>query len=153
MTVDPTLVITIDCAGMTDPTDISFYGQLGAGELGVTDFPEPVVEPLNRYATQSDYEDGQEPRGATMLNTLLAWDFVTDLADTEQESRLLIARVRLAIRRLRYAVTVTVVDADPEVWQVKGYGSLTPPSRTLANLTNHDPVWGISLPVDPNRTI
>lgn len=154
MAVDPSMVITIDRTGMPgDPDPLEFHATPGIGQLGLTDYDEPAVEPLNRYAMASDYEDGQEPRGATMLNTLLGWSFVTDMAGTEQESRILIAEVRAAVRRLRYPVTVTVADADPEVWLVRGYGSLTPPARTMTNLANHDPVWGVSLPIHPNRTI
>lgn len=155
MTVDTSLVISMDRTGMAgDPEPLVWYGTRGTGSYGITDYTEPAEVPQNLYATKSDYEDGQEPRGATMLNTLLGWDFTTDVAASENASRLLIAEVRLAIRRLRYAVTVTTAGASPEVWLVRGYGSLTPAgSRTYADLKRHNPEWSLSLPINPNRTI
>jgi len=155
MPVDTSLVISIDRTGMAgSPAALVFRGTRGTGSLGIVGYTEPAEEPLNRYATKSDYDDGQEPRGATMLNSILGLDFTTDAAASEAASRLLIAEVRLAIRRLRYAVTVTTAGATAEVWAVRGYGSLTPAGpRSYADLKGHNPVWSLSLPVNPNRTI
>lgn len=150
--VDPTLVISIDCTGMADPTPLVFHAS-GVDGIAITDYREPSLEPLNLYASKSEYEDGQDVRGATWLNSLLGWDFKTDQATTEQASRLVVARTRLVIARLRYEVTVTTEDADPEVWQVAGRGSLVGPERTLMNLVNHDPVWALSLPIKPNPVV
>lgn len=155
MTVDTSLVISIDRTSMAgSPAALVFRGTRGSGSYGITEFTEPAEAPLTRYATHSDYDDGDEPRGATMLNSILGWDFTTDVAATEAASRLLIADVRAAIRRLRYPVTVTVAGAPAETWLVRGYGTLTPPGpRSYADLKGHNPVWSLSLPVNPNRTI
>jgi hypothetical protein len=155
MPTDPTLVISIDRSDMVGaPAALTFSATPAAGEYGITEYTEPIVAPANIYATPSDYEDGERIRGARWQNTILSWDFVTDEAATEQESRNLIADVRAAISRLRYVVTVTADGATGEGWVVQGYGTLSPNgSRTRANLLDHDPIWGLSLPVHPTRSL
>lgn len=150
---DPTLVISIDRTDMTLPA-LVFRGTPGSGELGITEYTEPAMQPRNRYASPSHYYDGEEILGAAWQNAILGWDFVTDEAADEEESRELIAEVRAAISRLEYEVTITVDGAPDEVWLVQGYGTLTPAgARTRANLVDHDPVWAVTLTAYPTRTI
>lgn len=151
--VEPTLLISIDCAGMVDTTDVNFSGTPASGELGITDYTEPAMLARVRYAAPSDYQHGDEALGWTWQQSILSWDFTTDESATEQESRLLIERVRLAVARLEFNVTVTVNGADAETWLCNA-GSLTPAgSRKYADLVGHYPVWQLSLPAYPVRGI
>lgn len=149
--VDPTLVISIDRTSLSLPP-LVFSATYGDGELGIVDYTEPAMQPRIRYAADSDYEDGSEPRGRTWQQTILGWDFVTDQVVSETESRALVAEVRAAITPLRFLVEVTVAGAPTETWRCNT-GSLPAVARKRPDLVDHNAVWPLSLPCHPVRRI
>jgi hypothetical protein len=151
MMVEPTLVISIDRTSLS-LSPLTFSATPGVGELGIVDYAEPAMQPRTRYATTSDYEHGDEPRGWTWQQTILGFDFVTDASASETESRALVAEVRTAIARLRYSVTVTVDGAPAETWLCNP-GTLPSVARKRPDLVDSNPVWPLSLPCNPVRTI
>lgn len=123
-------------------------------ELGVANYSEPAMLPRVGYAPSSDFVHGDLALGWTYQQTLLNFDvFATSPAD-EQEQRDLIADLVAAVTQFpAYEVTVTVDDAAPETWTCDP-GSVTPNgSRNWADVKHHNPVWAVSIPCYPVRSI
>lgn len=148
--VDPTLTISIDRTVLS-LSPLVFVGQ-GDGELGIEDYREPAIQPRVSYAPSSEWQHGEIAMGWSYQQSILEWSFFTDV-DTESESRALIAAVRAAVTQgINFEVTVSVSDADDEVW-VCNPGSVSPTeSRTYLNMRTPDPVWNVSLPCYPVRS-
>jgi hypothetical protein len=148
------LTISVDRSGMDgSPAALAFSGRLDGTARGVTSYDEPAMIPRNRYATSSDYEDGDEIRGTTWQQSVLGWSFITPGVASEQEHRTLVAEVREAVSQLRFDVTVAVDGADAETWRCNR-GTLTAVAgRTLVDVAHHTAEWSIVLPCNPVRTI
>lgn len=144
---DPTLTISIDRTSLSlDPLVMLGHGT-DAG-LGVSRFTEPGSVSVVTYAPESAYV-GPVALATKMGDATLAFDVFPYAAPTEAVARTWIRELAVAIQRLRYPVTVTIGDADPEVWTCKP-GSVVPiSSRDLVNLRHRDPVWSASLPCHP----
>lgn len=150
---EPTTVISIDRTGMAgSPAPLTFSATPGVGELGIVNYREPALQPRVRYAPSADDIHGEQPLAWSWQQSILSWDVVTDDCANEAESRALVAEIRAAISRLSYLVTVTVNGATPEVWTcVVGEANYTG-DRTYADLTDSNPVIGVSLPCNPVRS-
>lgn len=149
--VDPSLTISIDRTALS-LSPLTFVAS-GAGTLGITDYSEPAMQPRVSYAPSSAFLHGEVALAWAWQTTLLRWSFFTDV-DTETESRGLLAQVRAAITQgLHFDVTVSVGDAEGETWRCDP-GGLTPDgSRTYTDLRDADPVWSVSLPCYPIRSV
>lgn len=153
MSVDPTLVISIDETGVVGATGpLVFSGRLDDDpELGITDFREPASEPIVVYADRATNQHGSIATEWSYPDILHAWSFVPRVAN-ETELEVQTALIRAFLGRLRYAITITKADAPPATWSCKP-GSLTPAeSRTRLNITRSNPVWDITVPAHPIRT-
>lgn len=148
-----TLTISIDRSGMAgSPAALVFSARLDGVARGITSYDEPSMIARNRYATSSDYDDGDEIRGTTLQQTILAWTFITPNAASEQAHRVLVAEVRAAIGQLRFNVTVTVDGATAEVWRCNR-GNLTPVAgRSLVDVALRVAEWAVTLPCHPVRS-
>lgn len=119
--------------------------------LGITDYQEPAIQPRITYAPDSAYVSGSRPLARVWQQSILGWEVVTDHAESEDESRDLIAELMQAVSQFAFTTTVVVDGAPPETWTCHT-GTLTPTgSRTLSNLENHDPTWSVTIPVHPVR--
>lgn len=149
--VDPTLTISIDRTALSLPP-LVFVGS-GEGSLGVVDYREPAMQPRVRFAPSSDFIHGDVPLSWSWQQTLLDWAFFTDV-ESEAESRALLAEVRAAVTQgLSFMVSVSVSGAPAESWSCSP-GPLVPESgRTYENLRDSDPVWSLSLPCYPIRSV
>lgn len=145
---DQTLTISIDRASLSHAPLV----MLGHGHdpgLGVSDFTEPEFVSEVTYAPESAYIDGSFPLATRRRDSRLTFDVFPYAASTEDIARSWIRELATAIHRLSYPVTVTIGDAEPEVWTCRP-GSLSPVgSRNVVNLRNRNPVWSVSLPCHP----
>lgn len=154
MTV-PDMTISIDHTGVTGASaDLVFYAKDGEGELGITAYREPSLEPNITYSPGAgNQHGGGTPLEWAYKETILAWDFVTDASASEAESRALVAQVAAFLARLRYSITITAAGASPETWVCRP-GSITPAaSRSRIDLTDSNPVWQASVPAHPIRSV
>lgn len=145
-----TFTITIDRTSLAlEP--LVLHGD-SAGEVGVVSYTEPAMQARITYAPDSPHMAGSVPLAATWQQTVLGFDFVTDRAATEAESRAQVAEILQAIGQFRYDTTVVVDGATPETWRCD-MGSMVPAGpRGLTDLQNHNPVWQASLPCNPIRS-
>lgn len=145
------LLIEIDRASLS-LADLVLSADNDVNELGVTNYVEPAMQARIRYAPSSDYVHGDVALAVAYQQSLLRFDVITDQAATETESRALLAVLKTALRQRQFNVTVTVDDADPEVWACVA-GSIAPAEgRTFADLRDHDPEWTVTIPCHPFAT-
>ncbi len=149
---EPTLTISINRTGMAgSPAALTFSATPAVGELGVTNYREPQLQPRLRTVSADDIH-GERTQAWSWQQTILAWDVVTDASATEAESRALVAEIRAAVSRLSYAVTVTVNGATAEVWSCTVGSANYTGDRTYADLVDHNPVIAVSIPCHPVRS-
>lgn len=144
------LTISIDRTALS-LSPLVFVGS-GDGQLGVTDYREPAMQPRLRVAPASDFIHGEVALAWSWQQTILEWSFAT-FGTTEAESRSLLAEVRTAVTQgLSFPVTVTV-NGVAETWSCSP-GPVNPESpRTFENLRDSDPTWSVSLPCYPIREV
>lgn len=136
MTLDP-LVLT----GHAEPTRI----------LSVSDYQEPAIQARINYAPDGDGH-GSMPLSWSYQESILGFNVFYEGRTSEAEMRSRIATLTAALGRLSFETTVTVSDADPEVWTCRP-GSVTPVGgRSLSDLRLFNPVWSIAIPVYPIRS-
>lgn len=148
---DPTLTISIDRSALS-LSPLLFVGS-GDGQLGITDYREPAMQPRLRVAPASDFIHGEIPLAWSYQQTILEWSFAT-FGTTEAESRTLVAEVRAAVTQgLSFPVTVTVNGAPAETWSCNPGQVVSETPRTYENLRDSDPTWLVSLPCYPIREV
>jgi hypothetical protein len=120
--------------------------------LGVTGYREPAMQPRIQYAPSSLELHGDLALGWTWQQTILGFEVAAFSAASEQASRDAVAELLAAITQgLEFDVSVTVGDADPEVWTCNP-GTLTPTGdRSSADLRRHTDPWSVTLPAYPVR--
>lgn len=147
-----TMSISVDRSGLS-LSPLVFSGRRDGATLGITAYNEPAMIARNRYATSSDYEDGDDILGTTLQQGVLAWNFITPEVTTEQEHRTLVAAVREAVAQLQFNVTVIVDGADAETWRCDR-GNLSPVAgRSRTDVRVHLAEWVVAAPCYPVRTI
>lgn len=147
---DPTLTISIDRTVLS-LSPLLFVAS-GDGQLGVTDYREPALQPRLRVAPPSDFIHGEIPLAWSYQQTILEWSFAT-FGTTEVESRVLVAEVRAAVTQaLSFPVTVTI-NGVAETWSCNPGQVTAEGSRTYENLRDSDPSWLVSLPCYPIREV
>lgn len=145
------LTISIDRTSLS-LAPLVLSGSDDSTPLGVTGYQEPAIEPRISYVPDSAWVDGSVAVAVSYAQTFLGFDVVTDQAVSESESRLLLAELRRALGQFRYGVTVTVGDAPPETWACDP-GTVGPIDRSFVDLRDHNPVWPVTIPCRPTRTI
>lgn len=146
-----TLLISIDRTGLSR-APLVLSGSNDANPLGISNYTEPAVLPRITYMPDSAYEDGSTPLAVSWQETILGFDVVTAGAATEAASRTLVAELRQAISQFSFDVIVTVDGAPAETWACHT-GALQAAGRTYVNLRYHNPVWSVTIPAHPIRTI
>lgn len=150
---DPTLTISIDRTSL-DLAAFVLTGHDAAHDLAITDYQEPAMAPRNEYAPTSPDVDGEMPLGWSWQQSILGFSVVKDDAVTEAAMRTKIVELVAAVARLSFTITVTVSDAPAETWTAQGAGSVVPVGgRTYEDMRHHDPVWSVSIPVHPVRSV
>jgi hypothetical protein len=147
-----TISISVDRTSLA-LSPLVFSGRRDGTARGITSYDEPAMIVRNRYATTSDYEDGDTIRGSSLQQTILAWSFITPEATSEQNHRQLVAEVREAVGQLQFEVTVTLDGADAETWLCDRGNVAAVAGRTLIDVRLHLAEWSIVLPCYPVRTI
>lgn len=148
-----TLTISIDRTSLTLPALVMLGHPDASLALGVTDYTEPAMQPRINYAPTSGYVHGEQALGWAWQETMLNFSVSTFNQPSENASRTLVAELRTAITQFSYTVTVTVDGAAAESWTCRP-GSLVPAgSRSLADVTHHRPVWAVSIPCHPIRSV
>jgi hypothetical protein len=149
----PTLTISIDRTSMT-LSALVLTGHVDVSRvLSVSDYQEPAMQPRIQYAPSSDDVSGEMPLGWVWQDSILGFNVFSDASATEADMRSKIAELTAAVARLSYETTVTVSDADPEVWTCRP-GSVTPVGgRSLVDMRLHNPVWSVAIPVYPIRSV
>lgn len=143
-----TLTISIDRSLMDPPqAALVLSGADDGSELGIESYVEPDITYQVDYAPDSRYVHGSVALSARIRQTVLNFDVSADAA-TEAEARALIAELRVAVSQFAFEVTVTVDDADPEVWSCVP-GSVGGAARTYENLKTHKTVYPVSIPCHP----
>lgn len=124
------------------------------GLLAITDYTEPAIQARITYAPDSDFVHGSLALGYTWQQTILSFEVAPFGSSGEQETRTAIAALTAAVSQFpAYAVTVTVGDAAAETWQCDP-GSVVPTGgRTYMDLRDADPVWRVTVPCYPVRSI
>lgn len=149
-----TFSISIDRTSLSEAPLVLSGDKGTTAELGVSSYDEPALQARVAYAPPSDFMHGDLALGWTWQQALLTFTvFATD-SSTEQEQRDLIAELVAATTQFpAYEVTVTVDDADPEVWQCDP-GTVAPiGSRNRLNVERHNPEWSVSIPCYPVRSV
>jgi hypothetical protein len=137
MTLSP-LVLT----GHDDPTR----------SLSVTDYREPAMQARITYAPTGDAH-GDVPLSWSYQETLLNFAAFAETATSEADARAKVADLTAALGRLSYTVTITVNGATPEVWTCRP-GTVAPAdSRTYSDMVSGKPVWAVSIPAYPIRSV
>jgi hypothetical protein len=151
---DPTtLTISIDRTSLSLTALLLTGHDDAARVLSVSDYQEPAMQPRIQYAPTSDDVAGEMPLGWSWQDSILGFNVFAEDASSEADARSRVAQVVASVARLSYAITVTVGDADPETWTCRP-GSVTPVGgRSLVDLTHHDPVWSVAIPVYPIRSM
>lgn len=149
--VDPSLTISIDRTSLGEAPLV--LSAAPGSELGITDYAEPAMLARVSYAPASRIVHGEMSLGWAWQQTVLPFSFST-FVDTEAESRALVASVLAAVTQApTFEVTVTISDAAAETW-VCDPGSLAPSgSRTRPDMQRARPVWAVSLPCYPVRSV
>jgi hypothetical protein len=153
LVTDPSsLLISIDRTSLS-LSPLVLAGHDVTRALSVSDYQEPAMQPRIQYAPSSDDVSGEMPLGWVWQDSILGFSVFAEDADTESDLRGRIAELTAAVARLSYETTVTVNDADPEVWSCRP-GSVTPVGgRTSADLQDHTSVWSVAIPVYPIRSV
>lgn len=145
------LTISIDRTSLTlDPLVLT--GHLEPTRfLSVSDYQEPAIQPRINYAPEGDTH-GSLPLSWSYQESILGFNAFYEGGASETEMRSRIAELTAALGRLSYETTVTVSDADPEVWTCRP-GSITPVGgRTRSDMRFFNPVWSVAIPVYPIRS-
>lgn len=147
-----TLLISINRTSLSlGPLVLS--GSNDANPIGITDYTEPAMLRRTTYAPESAYEHGSTPLASVWQQTILGFEVSTTEAATEAASRLLIAELLAAVSQFSFTVAVAVDGAPTETWACNP-GSMQPAgSRTFSDLLRHNPVWSVTIPAHPVRTI
>ena len=146
------LTISIDRTSLS-LSALVLSGTDDANAIGVTDYTEPSTQPRITYAPDSAYIPGSQPLAATWQQTILGFNVVTDQATSEATSRTKLAELRAALAQFSYTVAVVVDGAPSETWTCLP-ATITPlGARTYMDLIGHDPVWSVTIPCYPIRTI
>lgn len=151
MSVDPSLTISIDRSALTlDPLVCS--GSRDASDFWITDYAEPAMQARVDYVPDSRWVHGSDPRAWSWQQTLIPFTVMAN-ASTETEARAKVAELRAALTQgLTFEVTVSVSDADDEVWTCNP-GSVSPVgSRTRTNMRFVNDEWAVSIPAYPVRS-
>lgn len=149
---DSTLVISIDRESL-ELEPLVLYGHGSEPGLGVSDYTEPAMRPRIGYAPDSEWIHGSQPLSVVWQESILGFNVFPDEAESETEARQWLAVLVQAVGRLRYTVTVTVDDAPPETWVCTAATVSPVGGRTSVNLRDHDPVWEVTIPCQPIRSI
>ena len=115
--------------------------------LGIESFTEPGKQARIAYMPDSQDVHGSEPVAWAWQQGLLSWETFAD-ADTEAESRSLLADVVAAVSQFSYTVTVTR-NGVADTWSANP-GSVVPAGDlTLEELESHNPTYVVTIPVYP----
>jgi hypothetical protein len=147
------LTISIDRTSLTLSALLLTGHDNPARVFSVADYQEPAMQPRTQYAPSSDDVSGEMPLSWVWQDSILGFNVFAEDVTTEADLRSRLAALTAAVGRLSYATTVTVGDAAPETWTCRP-GTVTPAgSRTSFDLQTHDPVWSVSIPVHPIRSV
>ncbi len=143
----PTLTITIDRTSLT-LAPLVLSGKLDGTPLGIVNYSPPAR--LSRMTQMPDNPqiDGTEYTGTAWEKTMLGFDWMPDTATTETQVQASYAEVVAAVGQFEFTVKTKVSDAPEETWYANR-GSVLPGDRTLIDLTHHNPVYAVDIPVHP----
>lgn len=141
------LLVTIDRSGLSLP-DLVLSGSDDGNDLGVVNFTRPGEQ--MRYTQMPDSESvhGTEITGAALQQGILSFEYVIDRAADEAEVQSFRRMVSAAVQQFQFAVTTQEGNAEAEVWSANA-GSVAPLTRTYMDLTSHNPVLAVQIPVYP----
>lgn len=141
---EPTLTITISQAG----DDLVLSGTPGVGDYGIIEYTEPASMAQSVYGADSPYTHGSEALAGRWVQAVLSFDWCPDTAEDEADVATTKAAVAAAIGQFKFTVITQVSDAAAEAWSAD-MGSIIPSPRTFTNLTHHNPVYRVTIPVHP----
>lgn len=145
----PTLTITIDRSSMAGALEpLVFSGALDSNELGVVSYQPPALQRRVAYAPDSGDVDGSEAVSSSWQQSLLSFDWVRDAAASETQVQASYDEVAAALAQFSFTVTTKVSDAPSRVWSADS-GSLVPSPRTYEDMANLNPVYAVTIPVQP----
>lgn len=121
-------------------------------DLSVTAYREPSMQPRVSYAPTGDGH-GDMPLAWSYQEVVHAFNVFDEAAESETAMRAKIAELTAALGRLRYEITITVDDADPEMWDCRA-GAVAPvDDRNSYDLQAHNPLWAVTIPAYPIRSV
>jgi len=149
---DPALTISIDRTSLS-LSALVMTGHADASRvLSVSDYQEPALQARINYAPTGDAH-GDMPLSWSYQESILGFNVFYEGATSEAEMRSRIAELVAATGRLTYETTVTVNGADAETWTCRP-GTIQPiGGRTRSDMRLYNPVWSVSLPVYPIRSV
>lgn len=150
---DPvSLTISIARTSMSLPALVLTGHDDASRVLSVSDYTEPALQARITYAPDGDTH-GSLALGWSYQQAILGFSVFKESAASEAEARAAIAELAAALGRMRYTVTITVNDADPEAWTCDA-GSIAPAGgRSFNDLKTHDNAWAVTIPAYPVRSV
>lgn len=150
---DPSsLTISIDRTSMTLSPLLLCGHDDPSRVLSVSTYREPAMQPRINYAPTGD-DHGDTPLSWSYQETVLAFNVFDEGGASEATMRAKIAQLVAALGRLTYTATITVGDADPETWTCRA-GAVAPvDDRTSFDLQGHRPMWAVTIPAYPIRSV
>lgn len=146
---DPTLTISIDRSSLPGSlAPLVFSAALDATPLGIVGYQPPADVPRYAYAPSSADVDGAELVAVAWEHTNLGFDWVADEAASEADVQTAYLEVRAALEQFSFPVTTQVDGAPAQVWTADR-GGMNPSPRTYEDLLNHNPVYSVTIPVQP----
>lgn len=143
--VDPELTISIDRASL-GLAPLVLSGRDDGTTWGLVGYSEPAWQARIGYATDSPYVAGSAATSATWQQSILGFDAAPDV-HSELELRVAIAELRVALSQFTYPTTVSLLDFS-ETWRCD-MGSISATPRDYTDLANFDPVFSVTIPVQP----
>lgn len=141
------LTVTIDRTSLS-LSPLVMSGTDDSNDLGVVNYTPPAKQQRLGQMPDSDSVHGTEYTSMAYQQARMNFDIVTDKATDEAGVQTYQREVEAALGQFEFTVTTQVGNADAEVWSANA-GDLIPPARTYVDLVNHNPVYGVSIPVFP----